>query len=72
MRGFRESFVAFVHKGFNCTNFTEYKIIISIVTSNCPSENLEVTVEISLVGFIIQSNGSELSYNVYFNVCISF
>ena len=39
---------------------------------NCASGNLQVTVEISLVGFIIQSNGSELSDNVYFNVCISF
>ena len=39
---------------------------------NCASENLDVTVEISLVGFIMQSNGSELSDNVYFNVYISF
>ena len=41
-------------------------------TAFCPSENLQVIVEISLVGFIIQSNGSELSDNVYFKVCISF
>ena len=39
---------------------------------NCASENLEVIVEISLVGFIIQINGSELSDDVYFNICISF
>ena len=39
---------------------------------NYASENLEVIVEISLVGFIMQSNGSELSDNVYFNVYISF
>ena len=73
VRGFRESFVAFVHKG------SIVKIVLKIRSlyqlwpvMNCASQNLEVTVEISLVGFIMQSSGSELSDNVYFNVYISF
>ena len=70
---FLREFCRFRTWRFNCTiNCTEYKITTSIVTSTCASENFQVTVEIFLVGFIIQSNGSELSDNVYCNDCTSF
>ena len=73
VRGFRESFVAFVHNGSIVQIVLKIRSLYQLwLVMNCASGNLQVTVEISLVGFIIQSNGSELSDNVYFNVYISF
>ena len=54
VRGFRESFVAFVHNGSIEQIVLKIRSLYQLwLVMNCASGNLQVTVEISLVGFII-------------------